>query len=32
MVENLASILIEFLKGKINYEETSKIINKNLKK
>lgn len=32
MNENLASILIEYLKGKINYEEASEIINKSLKK
>ena len=32
MNENLAFILIEYLKGKISYEEVSIIINKNLKK
>ena len=32
MNENLASILIEYLKGEISYEEASTIINKNIKK
>ena len=32
MDKNLASILIEYLKGEISYEEASRIINKNIKK